>query len=124
MRPRPRATAATRRGLPGQPVGRSERLLLAAILATHLALVLWGAWRNSVTFDENFHLPSGYEIVTAGRFGFSAVNPPLVKALFAIPPVLLGARPPSPEALRLGLQDVVGESFMRANAARYHLIFF
>jgi hypothetical protein len=31
----------------------------------HLALTLWAASRNSVTFDENFHLPAGVVEVTA-----------------------------------------------------------
>ena len=62
-----------------------ERWWIALILAAHVALAVWGAARNSVTFDENFHLPSGIMIVARGDFGVSTVNPPLVKALCAVP---------------------------------------
>ena len=45
-----------------------ERALVASLLALHAALVMWGAAVNSVTFDENFHLPAGVVAVTEGRF--------------------------------------------------------
>jgi hypothetical protein len=46
-----------------------------------------------------------------------------VKALCAVPVLLLGARLPTTEALVNGEQGVVGESFMRENAARYHTLY-
>ncbi len=84
---------------------------------------MWGAARNSVTFDENFHLPSGVLIAARHDYGVSPVNPPLVKALFAIPPLALGARLPDPALVRTGDQGLVGESFMRRNWAHYHSLF-
>src|SRR5439155_934666 len=43
------------------PGGRSltSGRIAVVLLAVHAALALWGAARNSVTYDENFHLPSG-----------------------------------------------------------------
>jgi hypothetical protein len=103
---------------------RREWLWLALILAVHAALALWGAARNSVTFDENYHLPSGVLIVAQRDFDVSVQNPPLVKALCAVPTLALGARLPDAAAIANGTQEVVGESFMRRNAARYHTLFF
>ena len=99
---------------------RLERPLALALLALHAALALWGAARNSLTFDERQHLAAGVMIVRAGELRISAVNPPLVKAWCALPVVAMGAAPPAPEALANGEQYRVGESFMRANAPRYH----
>ena len=96
---------------------------MASLLALHAALVVWGAAVNSVTFDENFHLPSGVVAVTEGRFTISPVNPPLVKVLCALPALAIGAAPPDTAAVRRASQAEVGESFMRRNAAHYHTIF-
>jgi hypothetical protein len=79
--------------------------------------------RNSVTFDENFHLSSGVMIAAWGELRISVVNPPLVKALCGAAALAAGARLPSDEALQDGEQSVVGESFMRVNADRYQRIF-
>jgi len=102
---------------------RHERWWVAALLAAHVALAVWGVLRNSVTFDENFHLPSGVMIAARGELRVSAVNPPLVKALCGAAALAAGARLPSDEALRDGEQGVVGESFMRVNADRYQRVF-
>jgi hypothetical protein len=96
---------------------------VAGLLVLHLALAVWGAVCNSVTFDENFHLPSGVMIAARGELRISAVNPPLVKALCGAAALAVGARLPAEEALRNGQQGVVGESFMRRNADRYQRVF-
>lgn len=126
----PRARAAKpapdsgrpRRVSPWPPL--ESRWWIAALLALHAALALWGAARNSVTFDENFHLPSGVVIVTRGDFRVSEVNPPLVKSMCALAALAAGARPPADDAVTIGDQALVGESFMRVNADRYHRVFF
>lgn len=106
------------RGLP------RERVWVVLLLALHLGLVAWGALRNSVTFDENFHLPAGVLIVARGDYDASRAQPPLAKALCALPVVALGARLPAEEAIRQADEAAVGESFMRRNADRYHALFF
>src|SRR5262245_7720640 len=103
---------------------RAERLWVAALLALHLALALWGAARNSVTFDENFHLPAGVVEVARQRFDVSPVNPPLLKAACGAIALAAGARLPADSAITLREQSVVGESFMRRNADRYQRVFF
>jgi hypothetical protein len=108
---------------PGRGVPR-ERVWVVLLLVLHLALVAWGALRNSVTFDENFHLPAGVLIVTHADFTASRAQPPLAKALCALPVVALGARLPAEEAIRRADEAAVGESFMRRNADRFHALFF
>jgi dolichyl-phosphate-mannose-protein mannosyltransferase len=103
---------------------RAERLWGAGLLALHLALALWGAARNSVTFDENFHLPAGVVEVARGRFDVSPVNPPLLKAACGAIALAAGARLPADSAIAVREQSVVGESFMRRNADRYQRVFF
>lgn len=100
-----------------------ERWWVAGLIAVHVALAVWGVLRNSVTFDENFHVPAGVMIAARGELRISAVNPPLVKALCGAAALAAGARLPSESALRDGEQGVVGESFMRANADRYQRVF-
>ena len=113
--------AATTR--PGRPGLRHELRWAILLLALHAGLALWGAVRNSVTFDENFHLPSGVLIARHGELRVSAVNPPLVKALCGWAALAAGARIPTAEAMGDGEQGRVGEAFMRANADRYHRVF-
>jgi hypothetical protein len=102
---------------------RHEGGLAAALLVLHAALALWGAARNSVTFDENYHLPSGVLIARQGEFWVSAENPPLVKALCGWAALAAGARVPTRQAIGDGEQGRVGEAFMRANADRYQRVF-
>ncbi|MBI5710897.1 MAG: glycosyltransferase family 39 protein [Candidatus Eisenbacteria bacterium] len=97
---------------------------MALLLVLHAALAVWGATRNSVTFDENFHLPAGVMILRRGDFTGSVAQPPLAKVLYALPALALGARPPTEAAMASGDEGTVGESFMRVNAARYHRLYF
>ena len=101
-----------------------ERAWVTALLVLHAALIVWGAARNSVTFDENHHLPAGVLIDAKHDFGVSAVNPPLVKALCALPVLAMGAKLPADSAVATRIQQTVGYSFMRLNADRYHSIYF
>ncbi len=127
-RPRPARAASPRRPAP-EPVpaparaSARERLAVTALLALHLAFVTWGAVRNSVTFDENFHVPAGALIVAARNYTASRAQPPLIKSLCALPVLALGARPPSREAVLSEDEFTVGESFMRNNADRYQELF-
>jgi len=107
----------------GAAVPGRERAGVIALLAIHAALALWGAAMNSVTFDENFHVPAGVVEVTRGDLLTSAVNPPLVKALFGAAALAAGARMPADSAIARVEQSIVGESFMRRNSDRYHRVF-
>ncbi len=100
-----------------------ERAWVVLLVVTHVVLATWGAVRHSVTFDENFHLPSGILAAARGELRVSAVNPPLVKALAGAAALAAGARVPDEAALGDGEQGTVGVAFMRANADRYQRIF-
>src|SRR5262249_6640041 len=105
-------------------IAGGERTWVIALLAVHAALAVWGAAMNSVTFDENFHVPAGVVEVARGDLLTSAVNPPLVKAMFGAAALAAGARLPADSAIARVEQSIVGESFMRRNADRYHRVFF
>ena len=118
-----RASAATRHAAPARPLAR-ERLWVALLLAAHVALAVWGAAKQSVTFDENFHLPAGVLEVAYGNLDVSTVNPPLVKALGGLAAIAAGAHVPPPSAFPNDEQSQVGQIFMHANEDRYQRIFF
>ena len=102
---------------------RAERIGVLVLLLLHLALVLWGVRRNSVTFDENFHLPAGVMILARGDYSVSVAQPPLVKSLCALAALAAGARVPPPADLPPNSERAVGEAFMRLNADHYHRIY-
>jgi hypothetical protein len=97
---------------------------MLALLMVHAALAVWAMTRNSVTFDENFHLPAGLMILERADYTGSVAQPPLPKLLYAIPAALLGARLPDARALASGDEGTVGESFMRLNWAHYGQLYF
>ena len=102
----------------------SRRWPVVLLLALHAALAIWGAARNSVTFDENFHLPAGVALVARGYAAASVAQPPLVKALAAIPALAAGARVPPDSLVKVPDETRVGEAFMRLNADRYARVYF
>ncbi len=120
---RTRAAAAPSAAPGGVPAPARERAAVAALLVIHAGLVLWGAALNSVTFDENFHVPAGALIAARGNFWASVAQPPLAKTLCALPALALGARVP-PDSIVTGGEPAVGEAFMHLNAARYHTFYF
>ena len=103
---------------------RAARFWIAALLVMHAALALWAMAKNSVTFDENFHLPAGLMIVERGDYFGSVAQPPLPKVLYALPAALLGAHLPDARAMASGDEGTVGESFMRMNWQQYAQLFF
>lgn len=112
----------------GRPVGArspvwSGPLAIALILALHAALAVWVATRNSVTFDENFHVPAGVVALTRGDFSTSYAQPPLARSLYGAAALAAGARGPDPAVEQPGYERGLAESFMRRNADRYERVF-
>jgi len=97
---------------------------VSLLLVAHVALAVWGAAKQSVTFDENFHLPAGVLEVAYGEMDVSTVNPPLVKALGGLAALAAGARVPPLTAFPSAEQGEVGQIFMHANEDRYQRVFF
>ncbi|HEY2954748.1 MAG TPA: glycosyltransferase family 39 protein [Candidatus Eisenbacteria bacterium] len=125
------ARSRTGREAPARPVRRAmprERVWVLGLLAAHAALALWGAARNSVTFDENFHVPAGAFIAARGDFDVSIAQPPLAKTLCALPALALGAKLPPDSMVSHRPEEIaeahVGEAFMRLNARRFHTLYF
>jgi 4-amino-4-deoxy-L-arabinose transferase-like glycosyltransferase len=106
----------------------AERAWVIALLAIHAALALWGAAMNSVTFDENFHVPAGAFIAARRDFEVSFAQPPLAKTLCALPALALGAKLPPDSLVPHGPAEIAegpaGEAFMRLNARRFHALYF
>ena len=86
-------TPATREATPGPTTAvRPFRWVVPALLATHVALLTWLAFKHSPTIDELGHLPAGLSYYEFGTFSLYKVNPPLIKAVGALPVWLAGAR--------------------------------
>lgn len=102
---------------------RIELLAVTLLLALHVTLAVWVATRNSVTFDENFHLPAGVVALTRADFSSSYAQPPLARSLYALAALAAGARLPDPAIASPGNERGLGESFMRRNADRYQRVF-
>jgi hypothetical protein len=102
---------------------RGEKGLAAGLLVLHAVLALWVARENSVTFDENFHVPAGVRILRAADFETSYAQPPLPKTLYGIAALAAGARDPDPAQAGPGRERFVGYTFMRANADRYQRVY-
>ncbi|MBL8848891.1 MAG: glycosyltransferase family 39 protein [Planctomycetaceae bacterium] len=107
---------------------RTSRTNIAAValLAVHAGLLAWSGYVHSPTLDEVGHLPGGLVIWQYGRFDLYRVNPPLPRAVAAIPVALLshetdwskfsdspGARP----------EWAIGSDFIRANGERAFWLF-
>lgn len=96
---------------------------VAGLLLLHVVLLAWVSSRQSVCFDENFHLPAGVRILTRGDFGASHAQPPLTKSLNAVAGLLAGARTPPDSVSGPGFERQVGYSFMRLNEDRYQRVY-
>ena len=96
---------------------------MAMLLILHATLVLWVSRENSVTFDENFHVPAGVRILHARDFETSYAQPPLPKTLYAAAALVAGARDPDARQAGPGRERFVGYTFMRANADRYERVY-
>src|SRR4030095_1662730 len=83
---RSRGTAPERRPARARnapdPLFRHHTALAAGLLALHLAGAVWVALSNSVTFDENFHVPAGVRILRGRDFASSYAQPPLPETIY------------------------------------------
>jgi hypothetical protein len=93
------------------------------LLVLHAGLLLWVSTRQSVTFDESFHLPAGVRLIARGDFITSYAQPPLVKSVAGAAALLAGARVPADTEAGPGAERWVGFAFMRDNADRFHRVY-
>jgi hypothetical protein len=94
--------------------------LLVAALAARAAYV------ETPTVDEFAHVPAGCVYLKYGDFHLYAKNPPLMKCLMAMAPMLYpGVDVPPPQPLDSAWAPwVYGQQFMMKNAASYFKVFF
>ena len=104
---------------------RAWRALCLAAATLFAVLALDAGGTETPTIDEFAHLPSGHAILAHGAFDLYAKNPPLGKALLALPERLGGdLRVPVPREQPFGWGPwQYGRRFMQANADRYFSIF-
>ena len=119
---KPRGTASRPRVGAGLPPGLA-RAIGMLLLVLHAALAVWVSSRNSVSFDEGFHLSAGIEALTRQDFLSSPAQPPLPRVLAAFGALAAGARAPEAHFAEVGNERLLAEGFMRANAAHYHAVF-
>lgn len=104
----------------------SHTMAAAVLLAVHVGLLAWCGYRHSPTLDEVGHLPGGLVIWQYGRFDLYRVNPPLPRAVAALPVALLPHETDwskfsdSPGALP---EWAIGSDFIRANGERSFWLF-
>jgi hypothetical protein len=94
-----------------------------ALFALHAALLLWVSARQSVTFDESFHLPAGVRIVARHDFLTSFAQPPLAKSLAGAVALLAGAKVPADSSAGPGGERFAGYAFMRDNARQFQQLY-
>lgn len=99
------------------------RLGVALLLAFHCALVIPGIFRNSVSFDENFHLPAGLLYLERGYTHVSLGQPPLARALYALPALAQRPALPPDSILQINAERAMGESFLKLNAKRFQPLY-
>ncbi|MBI3846949.1 MAG: glycosyltransferase family 39 protein [Planctomycetes bacterium] len=91
------------------------------------ALLVVPAVRQSVTVDEFAHVPAGISTFEDGRFDLYSKNPPLVRALTALPVLASGPEWKSlefPEGKGNAWRPwTVGTRFFYDNVSRYDLLF-
>jgi hypothetical protein len=102
--------------------------LLAGLLVLQAALLLWAAWRNSVTYDEAAHIAVGCAYWRYGEFTLYSLSPPLARLWYATGALLAGANVPSPAAVAetelLARHFHYSWLFQQANPSNYHEICF
>lgn len=76
----------------------------AGLLGVMFGLAYWAMTGNSLTMDEQAHIPAGYSYVQYGDYRLNPEHPPLVKDIAGFP--LLALMPEFPDTLPLWTTDV------------------
>lgn len=106
---------------------RVIRGIVPFLLIQHLLMVAWAGWVKSPVFDEFPHLAAGLSHLKYGEFSLYRVNPPLVRAIAAIPVALVEHEtdwaegwPRDPKSRP---EFMLGQRFARANRERSFWLF-
>jgi hypothetical protein len=100
---------------------RRHRLVLAALLIVHAALLAWSSLVHSPAIDEPAHLAAGLSHWRFGDFTLYRVNPPLVR-LVATAPLLLTKITENWDQFTEGVlerrEHSIGDDLVEANGSR------
>ncbi len=86
---------------------QKTRLVIIGLLLIFFAQLLNAAVSLSATIDEGFHITSGYEYLRTGRVRLFDEHPPLAKALFAWPLLLIPDLVPPERASAYAAGDLI-----------------
>ncbi len=103
-----------------------RRAAVAAMLASHAALVAHSSWVHAPGLDEPAHLVAGLSYYEFGRFELYKVNPPLTRLLAALPVMAVDHRTDWShyvDALVVRAEFAVGDDFVAANGSRSFWLF-
>lgn len=103
---------------PAERHARLFTLVVVVVLVVHAGMSGWIAYHISPAWDEVGHLPAGMYLCEFGRFDVYRVNPPLVRALAALPVALSSPKTDwRPYAIGPSARPEwsLGRSFVRAN---------
>lgn len=103
-----------------------KRFAIGLLMTIQASLLAYGAAIHSPNYDETAHLPAGLAIWHTGRFASYPHNPPLVKAVAAVPvafarPRLVSSHTGDSPLLRPEFK--VGQEFIGANGERSFWLF-
>jgi hypothetical protein len=100
---------------------------LVVLLLLHASLLVWSAFRNSVTFDESAHLPAGLSYWRFARFDIFSSTPPLPRLAGSWPALFLSPRVPEIERFSKTPPEarpfLYAETFLNENRDQYPRIF-
>lgn len=108
------------------PLSRRAQITVVLLLCLHTGLVGYSATRHSPTFDEPGHLVAGLAYWNLGRLDLYNVNPPLTKALAALPVTAAGySGDLTAHGTRPGsrLEFTLGSQFVDSNGPRTICLF-
>ncbi|HTF35320.1 MAG TPA: glycosyltransferase family 39 protein [Myxococcota bacterium] len=98
----------------------ARRAACALLFLLFVGRAFFSVQQHSVTVDEFVYLPAGIALLQTGDFGFTDLNPPLARALQALP--ILFAHPKLPENASSRTNPSpwrLGYVFQDSNRARY-----
>ncbi|MDZ4848533.1 MAG: glycosyltransferase family 39 protein [Pirellulaceae bacterium] len=99
-----------------------NRAIFSSLLIIHSALLAYGAWVHSPTYNEPAHLAAGVSYWQYNRFDIYNVNPPLVKLVAAIPVLIVGCETNwdhFSDAPGRRVEMTIGRDFSKANGVRF-----
>ncbi len=105
-------------------LSKKSLVCVVILLVIHVALLAWGSYRHSPTYDELGHLPAGMSHWQFRKFHLYSQNPPLVRMVAALP-VLASSRKDCWDEISLYTDShtAIGKTLCNRNGFRAFLFF-